>query len=99
MADGIQITTAEVRGLANSINNTNEALAQTLEQIKSKMDGLASTWQSEASDTIRTKFNSLAPRFQEYRDVVQSYSKFLNTTADNYDATESAINSSASSFK
>jgi len=43
--------------------------------------------------------NALKPRFEEYKAVVESYAKFLVTTAQSYEATETAIQSNASAFK
>jgi hypothetical protein len=41
----------------------------------------------------------MAPKLKEYRQIVDSYAKFLDNTVTNYDSTESQNNSSASAFK
>ncbi|XID94299.1 pore-forming ESAT-6 family protein [Paenibacillaceae bacterium WGS1546] len=99
MAEGINISLGEVSKTANTIRTLNTALTSKLEEIKKEMNGLATTWQSDASNTIRNNFNALAPRFEEYREVVDSYAKFLDITVTNYDTTESNINNNASLFK
>ena len=43
--------------------------------------------------------NALKPRFEEYKNVVESYCKFLDKTAQSYEATEGAIQTNASAFK
>jgi hypothetical protein len=41
----------------------------------------------------------MAPKFEEYRQVVDSYAKFLDATVTNFDSAEFQINSNASAFK
>ena len=98
-ADGIKITLGEVSKTAGQIRSLNQNLAIRLEEIKKEVNSLASSWNSYSSNTIRGNFNALAPRFEEYRQVVDSYSKFLDNTVTNYNQAETAINNNASSFK
>jgi WXG100 family type VII secretion target len=84
---------------ASTIHTLNESLSAKLEEIKKEMNALEASWQSDASTTIRGKFNALAPRFEEYREVVKSYKTFLDVTVTNYDNTETKINNNASAFK
>lgn len=97
--EGIQISLGEVSKTAGTIRTLNSSLATRLEEIKAQMNNLESTWQSDASTTIRSRFNSLAPRFEEYQNVVESYAKFLDNTVTGYDVTENAINNNAGAFK
>ena len=99
MSDGINISLAEVSATAASIRSTNSNLANTLQQIKTQMNNLQNSWQSDAGNTIRERMNAMQPRFEQYREVVESYSKFLDQTVTAYNATESNVNSAASSFK
>lgn len=97
--DGIKISLNEVSNTAGSLRNLNQQLTTKLEEIKAQMDGLASTWQSDASNTIRAKFTGLQPRFEEYREVIDNYARFLDSTVQAYDTAESNINNNASMFK
>ncbi|UFT99202.1 pore-forming ESAT-6 family protein [Radiobacillus kanasensis] len=97
--EGIKVSLNEVSNTAGQIRTLNEQLSTRLDQIKRDMNDLASTWQSDASNTIRSNFNALAPRFEEYRQVVDSYAKFLDATVTNYNTAETAINNNASAFK
>lgn len=96
---GIKISLGEVSNTASTIRNLNTNLDSRLNDIKTEMNALASTWQSDASETIRERFNSLAPKFAEYKTIVDSYAKFLDNTVTSYDTTETAINTNASAFK
>ncbi|MBM7618443.1 pore-forming ESAT-6 family protein [Bacillus haimaensis] len=97
--DGIKISLGEVSKTAGQIRTLNAQLAAKLEEIKKEMNGLSQTWNSDASNTIRTNFNALAPRFEEYRTVVDAYSKFLDSTVTNYNSAETQINNNASAFR
>ena len=99
MAEGINISLAEVTSTATSIRSINLILEDRLNQIKTQMNNLASTWQSDAANTILCIFNSFAPIFENYKTVVDSYAKFLDATVTAYDSAETAINSNASAFK
>jgi uncharacterized protein YukE len=63
------------------------------------MNDLESTWKSDAATDIRAAMNALKPRFEEYKDVVESYAKFLVNTAQSYESTEAAIQNNANQFK
>lgn len=97
--DGIKISLGEVTATAGTIQILNASLNARLSEIKQEMNNLASTWQSDASSTIREKFNALQPRFEEYSKVVEAYATFLNSTVTSYDSTETLINNNASMFK
>ena len=99
MAEGINISLAEVSATASALRSTNASLTDTLQQIRTQMNNLSQSWQSDAGNTIRDRFNALTPRFDQYREVVDSYAKFLDMTVTSYDATEANVNSAANSFK
>lgn len=99
MAGGIKITSQVVRDAAEKIKNLNIDMDTALSDIKSKMNALESTWQSDAGNEIRSAMNALQPRFNEYKEVVDSYVTFLNTTAQRYEETEQTVQSNASAFK
>lgn len=97
--DGIQITLGELTQVAANIRSLNGSLTACLEECRAQMNGLADEWSSEASETIRAKFNNHAAHFEEYRGVIDSYAKFLDNTVTAYETTENSINSNANMFK
>lgn len=97
--EGISISLEEVSATAKTIKDLNNKLVASLDDIKKEMNSLESTWQSQASSTIRTNFNKLEAKFQECKKIVDSYGKFLETTVDSYKKTEASINSNASAFE
>ena len=99
MADTIQISTQALQDSAEKIRRINKALDQKLTDINKCMNDLDSTWKSDAASDIRAAMNALKPRFEEYKDVVESYAKFLLNTAQSYENTETIVQSNASTFK
>jgi|GEM_PF-169433 len=97
--EGISITLDVVSATAKSIGELNSKLDTKLYDIKKEMNSLTSTWNSDAADTIQKKFNGLEERFKEYKDIIDSYVRFLNTTVTNYNEAETAINNNAGQFK
>ena len=96
MAD-IKITFQEVRAKASQLRGYNETLTSTLTTIKNAINNLESQWTSDTSDTIRAKITAMQPKFDRYKEVVESYAKFLDNTAAQYEATEGTLNTNASS--
>jgi len=63
------------------------------------MNQLAAYWQSPASETLRTRFHSLLPVFDNYRSVVESYARFLDQTVDTYHTLEQQLQAGADQFR
>lgn len=99
MAEGIKISTQVLVDTAEKVRSINKTMDGKLADINKAMNDLEVSWKSDAATEIRGAMNALKPRFEEYKAVVESYAKFLVTTAQSYEATETAIQSNASAFK
>lgn len=99
MADSIQISTQVLLDTAEKVRNINNTLDSKLADINKSMNDLEATWKSDAASDIRAAMNAMKPRFEEYKNVVESYAKFLVNTAQSYGSTESTIQTNASAFK
>lgn len=93
----IKITFAEVRNKTQQIRTHNDTLTDTLVQIKNIINALESEWTSDTSDTIRSKINGMQSKFDTYRAVIESYAKFLDNTAEQYETMEGTLQSNAAS--
>lgn len=98
MADGIKISLEEVTQTAATIRTLNSSMTATLENIKKEMNNLSATWQSEAGEEIRARFNTMSSSFEDYRKKVEAYATFLDDTVDTYVSTEGKVNTNASAF-
>lgn len=99
MADSIKISTQVLTDTAQKVRNCNTAMDEKLADINKNMNDLEATWKSDAANDIRAAMNALKPKFEQYRNVIESYAKFLVNTAQSYETTEGAIQSNASAFK
>lgn len=99
MADSIKISTQVLVETATKVRDINKSLDEKLADINKNMNDLEATWKSDAASEIRAAMNALKPRFEEYKNVVESYAKFLVNTAQSYETTEGAIHNNASAFK
>lgn len=97
--EGIHITLAEVSKTAGEVRRYNTQLENQLLEMRKAMNQLSSTWQSPAAETIRSKFNGMMPIFENYKEIVESYAKFLDHTVTSYEATERNIQQNAASFQ
>ncbi|HIU30574.1 MAG TPA: WXG100 family type VII secretion target [Candidatus Caccousia avistercoris] len=95
----IKITFQEVKDAASQIRTCNNTLDEKLQQIKSTIKDLESQWTSDTSDTIRAKIEGMQPVFKTYKEVIETYAKFLDTTVEEYTKTEASLNTNASAFK
>lgn len=100
MADSIKISTQVLTDTAQKVRNCNTAMDEKLADINKNMNDLEATWKSDAASDIRAAMNALANnKFEQYKNVIESYAKFLVNAAQSYETTESAIQSNASAFK
>lgn len=97
--EGINITLEQVLETAKKIKNLNNQMSARLEEVKKDMNSLEATWQSGAATTIRKNFNKLESKFQGYKEIINSYAQFLESTVNSYKTTESNIKSNASAFE
>lgn len=97
MASGvINIDPAALETTATKVRNINEELYNYLKNFQSKIDTLDdNSWQSEGSQKIVTAITELAPNFDKYKQVIESYADFLLKTKDAYITNETTITTNA----
>ena len=87
----------EVREKAKQLRTYNDTLTETLAAIQTQIKSLEAPWTSDTSDTIRAKIQGMQPKFDSYKEVIESYAAYLDKTAQQYESVESSLNSNASS--
>lgn len=96
--DQIQISLNEVLNTATQIRACNVRLMEELNQIKIVMNQLSNTWSSPAAESVRQKFNGMSILFENYKDVIDAYAKFLEISVSSYETTEKLLQSDINSF-
>lgn len=98
MAENINVSSEVLNETASKIRTCNSEMDEQLNDILNQVNSLEKSWSSTASSTIRDAMNAMKPKFEQYKEVVESYAKFLVDTAQLYEETESTINTNASQF-
>ncbi len=93
------VNTQVLRDTAEKMKNINENMDAKLTEINKTMNDLETYYKSDSSTEIRTAMNALKPRFEEYKNVIESYARFLLNTAQYYEDTETTLTSNAAAFK
>jgi WXG100 family type VII secretion target len=87
----------EVRGKAAELRRCNRELTASLQTVRRTIGALEAQWTSDTSDTIRARIDAMQPKFDMYEEVINSYAKFLENTAAQYEAAEKTLQTQASS--
>ena len=95
----LRVNQTEIENVAKTVHTESEKMLGILEKIKDTVNNLSNSWASEAGEEIRAAITNMQKRFEQYRDVTESYSQFLYNTAKAYAETESELKSMASDFK
>lgn len=99
MVGSMEITTEALRETAGSFRDLNSKMKNSLGDIKTLMNNLSASYESEDAREIITNMNNLQGRFDEYESIVESYAKFLESTAQTYDATVQTNTTNAEGFR
>ena len=93
----IKITFQALRDKTQQLRDKNTQLDQILTDTKNAINSLEADWSSDTSITIRDKITGMQPTFDTYREVIESYAKFLDSAIAQYESTEATLNTNAAS--
>ena len=96
---GIRISLDEVSQAAASIRRLNESIYESVSAMRREMEKLDGTWISRGSSEIRERFLLFSKRFEEQKEVIESYADFLDMTVLSYETLETTIQSNASDLQ
>ena len=96
---GIRISLDEVTQAATSIRRLNEAMYENVAAMAREMERLDGPWISRGSAEIRERFLLFAKRFEQQREVIDSYADFLDMTVLSYETLETTIQTNASDLQ
>lgn len=85
-----KIDTAAIISAADTISNINNQLTNTLESSRTTVEGLRNVWSGQAADATIQAYRAFETKYsQQYREMLNEYSKFLkDIAAEGYIATE-----------
>ena len=97
--DHLNISLEQVSETAAMLRTLNQSMYESLQQMKRFMNDTDVSWISEAGETIRTRFNQFALRFETQKEDIDSYARFLERTVTDYDTLETTLNSNAAGMQ
>ena len=95
----INISMNGVSDTAGKIRSLNQMMYEELNEMKREMNSLNGSWISDASEEIRNRFNQFSLRFDNQKEVIDSYAKFLDMTVSSYETLEAAVQNNASTMQ
>ncbi|MBR3357649.1 MAG: WXG100 family type VII secretion target [Solobacterium sp.] len=96
---GIRISLDEVSQAAAAIRRLNGSIYESVTAMRREMEKLDGTWISRGSSEIRERFMLFSRRFEEQKEVIESYADFLDMTVLSYETLETTIQSNASDLQ
>ncbi len=97
--DQLNISLEQVSETAAVLRTLNQSMQESLAQIKRLMNETDLSWLSESGETIRSRFNQFALRFETQKEDIESYARFLDRTVTDYDTLETTLNANASGMQ
>ncbi|MDY6063339.1 MAG: pore-forming ESAT-6 family protein [Erysipelotrichaceae bacterium] len=98
MSNTINISLQEVNDLAANLRQIGNQMHENLMESKNEMNKLDGIWEAESSNTIRERFNLFSQKFDDMKNVIDSYASFLERISNSYDSLETTINLNATNF-
>lgn len=84
---------------ADQLDSLNKEMRQKLEDIQKKINNLnGEAYESNSAVSIRGKITDMKPRFDQYKDVCDSYITFIKRAAEEWEATEVGRTQNADQF-
>ncbi len=91
--NGLMISSDEVLSYSQEMKALENEVQSIFLEVNQKMDQLQSIWDSPASQSLQSQFQSLKPVFQSYVQALDDYASFLNQTAISYQENEQILSS------
>lgn len=91
----MKITTEQLTGTAGKIRNINKTLKDLLQSFSREVTSLEQTWESDAGKRAKEAIKNLEPRFDDYYNVLETYAKHLEDTAEKFATNEKNLTQNA----
>ncbi|MCD8214799.1 MAG: WXG100 family type VII secretion target [Clostridiales bacterium] len=95
----IKVSSELLRQAASDIKQQYTTFTEIAADIEQGVGTLSSTWEGDAFTSFKAKFDTLKPTLESYGQVIQEYAAFLETSAEQYETTEAANQSSTDALE
>jgi len=98
MKGSINVTPAELRRIANSVNDKVSRYESVYRRLYDEVRSMSSSWTGEANQRYTKQIEGFSGEFENLKKVLRGYEQFLLEAARIYAETASNIGDSASSL-
>lgn len=95
MDSTITISLEEVSNSSTQIKSCSSKLTTIINDLNKISSEINSGWSSTASDTFRDQFKNFVNKFNDAKEAIENYAKFLDQTVEVYKTVDEKINSAA----
>lgn len=82
---------AKINSAGEDLITDVQKMYESLGRVKNLIDGSKSYFDSDAGNSLRTKFNTSAEKFDEFKTFLNTYGEFLKTFSGNVQKFEDAV--------
>ncbi len=91
MADRITITPDELRSSSQTFNSKADEITDILEQLRSEVDSLESTWDGAAQDSFFQSYEEMNQTLVQFPEILQGIAQQLTAVADTLEQTDEEL--------
>lgn len=99
MANNITVNTATLRTKASELRQQNSQFKTQVDNLNTQEGSLNSMWDGDANDAFHTAFQKDITQMNNFYNAIEKYASSLEEIAKQYDSTEQANQSIASTRK
>lgn len=99
MANNITVNTATLRTKASELRQQNSQFKAQVDNLNTQESSLNSMWDGDANDAFHTAFQKDITQMNNFYNAIEKYASSLEEIAKQYDSTEQANQSIASTRK
>ncbi len=89
----IRVNSQILRDAAATIQKDGATYSEIMMELQQNLQALSATWEGDAFNSFKAQLDSLIPSLDRYSEVIVEYSNFLEATAEQYEAAETASQS------
>ena len=87
----IKLTPEELRTSATKYTTGGDSVTEVLTTLRSEQETIRSNWEGSAFDSFDQQFNELAPKIEQFAQLLQDINTQLNSVADTIEQTDADI--------
>ena len=95
----IKVNSTVMRDKAETFRSVASTIYDLTQEMFQEIEGLHSVWEGESAELTVKQFQSLQSTFEEKKQTIENYAKFLEEAAQAYDEAEEYVQQGAEGTK